>query len=308
MVFNLRLFFYLISRPSKVILSIDLDTLPGCTWAAKLKRVPLVFDSHEYFPEVPELQHRPAIKKLWMWLEGKFVPCIDKGYTVCQSIADIYKNKYGIGFEVVRNLPSSQKSYNAKAALSDPRFKMVYQGAVNLGRGLLETIEALPLLDDVVLVVVGDGDITAQVKQRVADLGVADKVVFVGKVPFSQLSGYTASADLGLCLLENLGLNYYYSLPNRIFDFALAGKPILASNFPEIAAVVGKHQTGLLVDDLKPSTIANAIEKLKTDPELHKELSSNAFCVGKTLVWENELPILERIYKPYLKGVGRRQK
>ncbi|MFT3738871.1 MAG: glycosyltransferase [Breznakibacter sp.] len=298
--YNLRLFFYLLSHRSQVVLSIDLDTLPGCALAAKIKRIPLVFDSHEYFPEVPELQHRPVIKRAWTLLEKTFVPWIDKGYTVCRSIACIYGQKYGIDFEVVRNLPSAMKSENVKAAIHDPRFKLVYQGAVNLGRGLLETVSALPLLDDVVLIVVGDGDIIRQVKNKVVELDVADKVVFIGKVPFAQLAAYTASADLGLCLLENLGLNYYYSLPNRIFDFALAGVPILASNFPEIADVVGKFRTGVLVNDLSPATIACAIEQIRCDKDTYRQISANALEVGRKLVWENELPVLEKVYRPYL--------
>jgi glycosyltransferase involved in cell wall biosynthesis len=295
LVFNVRLMGWLLWHRPDRILSIDLDTLPGCVSAGKLIRRKVVFDSHEYFPEVPELQNRPMVKRMWLRLERFFVPKIDKGYTVCRSIADIYQQKYGVPFDVVRNLPQRKKIDQGPVVVKPSVFTMVYQGAVNVGRGITETIDAMPLLEDVRLVVVGDGDSMPQVKERVRQLGLEDRVEFVGKVPFAQLSQYTTRAHVGLCLLENLGLNYYYSLPNRIFDFAQAGVPVLASNFPEIRAVVHTYNTGVLVDDLQPQTIANAIRQLITDKEAYDAMCRNALSVAETLVWENEAKVLKTL-------------
>jgi glycosyltransferase involved in cell wall biosynthesis len=296
LVFNLRLWWWLLRHRVDKVLSIDLDTLTGCSLGARWRKIPLIFDSHEYFPEVPELQHRPAVKKMWLWLESTFVPRIDKGYTVCRSIADIYQQKYGVLFEVVRNLPQRQKLSLMDVQTKPEAFTLVYQGAVNMGRGLLEVLDALLLLPGVRLVVVGDGDCLSQVKARTAALALNGQVEFVGKLPFSELGRYTASAHVGLCLLENLGLNYYYSLPNRIFDFAQAGVPVLASNFPEIRAVVAEYGTGLLVDDLLPETIAQAIVRLRDDKVAYQTMCDKALKVATELVWENEVAVLERVF------------
>lgn len=294
---NLRLFWYLIRHGSHTILSIDLDTLTGCRMANGLRQRRLIYDSHEYFPEVPELQHRPKVKKVWEWLERTMIKGVDKAYTVCGSIANIYKGKYGVHFDVVRNLPQRQRLTDVVPAIVDSRFVIVYQGAVNKGRGIIETIRALPLLDDVLLVIVGSGDEMDDVRHAIATLNVADKVMMIGRIPFAAMMPYTRSAKVGLCLLENIGLNYYFSLPNRIFDFALAGIPVLASNFPEIRKVVGQHGTGVLIDDLQPETIAHAINNMRNDTEGYRKMCENAQNASKTLVWENELPVLERIYK-----------
>lgn len=290
--YNVRLFFYLLLRSSQVVLSIDLDTLTGCFFATRIRNRRLVFDSHEYFPEVPELQHRPMIKSVWIGLERFLVPKVDKAYTVCESIANLYKDKYGKDFKVVRNLPLAKRLQNAKGALNDKRFKLVYQGAVNLGRGIFETLDALKMLDDVVFVIVGAGDEINRVKEYVNKNELGSKVQMVGKVPFDELASYTQSADVGMCLLENIGLNYYYSLPNRIFDFALAGVPVLASRFPEIEKVVSGYGTGKLIDDLNAKTIADAIIEMQNDKEQYQQMVENSINASKELTWENEESIL----------------
>lgn len=293
---NLRQFIYLLLHRSEAVVAIDLDTLAGCWLGSRFGKRKLIYDSHEYFPEVPELQHRPIVKNIWIKLEAFLVPKVDKAYTVCESIADIYYEKYQKRFSVVRNMPLSSRIDKQESVIKDQRFKVVYQGAVNIGRGIFETLEAMKLMDDVVFVLIGDGDEMKQVQSFVEQQGLCDRVEILGKISFLELGAYTQSADIGLCLLENIGLNYYYSLPNRIFDFALVGVPILASNFPEIAKIVGGESTGVLIDDLKPETIANAISKLQEDKELYRKLADNAIKASQKLTWEQEEDVLKKIY------------
>jgi glycosyltransferase involved in cell wall biosynthesis len=299
--YNLRLFLYLLTRKRAVILSIDLDTLTGCTIAARLRRLPLVFDSHEYFPEVPELQHRPRVKTIWQKLEKWLIPGADHSYTVCESIAEIYRRKYKTNMGVVRNLPLYSRMEVQADAFSDTRFKLLYQGALNMGRGLRQIIQSMTLLDeDTLLIIVGDGDEMKQLKKQVIDLHLENKVLFIGKIPHHQLAYYTLGADVGLCLLENIGLNYYFSLPNRVFDYAQAGVPILATGFPEIRRVVEHYNTGLLIDDLQSETIAEAIRQLKSNRMLREQLADNGREAAKILCWENEEPQLKSYFEEYL--------
>ena len=128
--------------------------------------------------------------------------------------------------------------------------QLLYQGALNIGRGIREMIDVLPLLPDCRLVVAGDGDLLEQMKAYAAAQPWHDRVVFLGRVQPDRLCSLTAQASLGLCLLEDLGLNYRYSLPNRIADFAHAGVPVLATDFPEIRSVIEEYGTGTLVEPL----------------------------------------------------------
>ncbi len=292
---NIRLFLYLMFASSHIIYSVDLDTLPGCSIAAILRRRKLVFDSHEYFPEVPELKNRPFTKGIWLMLERMFVPRIDMGITVCGSITAIYQERYKKTFFVVRNIPLKTRTQPATGEpVYNSRFTLLYQGAVNEGRGLEPMIEAMQWLPTCQLVIVGDGTILGQIKELVNKRKLNGQVIFEGKKPFAELPPYMAKAQLGLVLLENKGLNYYYSLPNRLFDFIQAGLPILGMKFPEMAAIVEGYQVGLCVDNLDPKSLAQTIRQMIDDPQQLDKWRRNMATAARQLTWEHEFEVLHQ--------------
>ncbi len=286
--FNIRLFFNLLSKPPDIIFSVDLDSLPASRFSKVFNRKSLIFDSHEYFPEVPELQHRPAIKKTWQLLERWSIPGIDFGITVCEPISDIYKEKYNKIFRVIRNLPLANKAEESVPNTKNSEFTLIYQGAVNIGRGLKESVESLLYLKDVNLIIVGDGDIFDEIKELIESHKLSHRVVLTGRIPFQEIKKYTKKADLGLCIMENIGLNYYYSLPNRIFDYIQQSVPILAIDFPEIKKVVEGYDVGLCVSSLDPQKLAEAITQIKKDSDRLESWKTNTSTAASELVWENE--------------------
>jgi glycosyltransferase involved in cell wall biosynthesis len=208
--YNLRLFFYLLFSKADIIVSNDLDTLAACFTAAKIKGTTIVYDSHEYFTEVPELLNRKFVLSIWLLIEKLFLPHIKFSYTVNESLAHIYAQKYKISMEVVRNLPLKSYNNNVSKALNFPGKKIIlYQGSLNIGRGLDMAIDAMQYIESAVLVIIGEGDISNQLRQRSLDLNLNAKVTFTGRIPLDQLYPYTCSAYLGLSLEENAGLNYY---------------------------------------------------------------------------------------------------
>jgi len=283
--FNIRLFFYLINANVDLIFANDLDTLSAAYLAAKLRNKKLIFDAHELFPEVPELQHRPLIKAIWTRLESILLPKVENSLTVCQSISDYYQQKYNIRMTVVRNIPFYRNNAILKPKLNFPGKKIIlYQGALNTGRGLEMILNAMPMVRNAMLVIIGDGDIRQQLEKQVRFLKIEENVQFLGRISGDKLYEYTPSASLGLCLLENKGLNYYYSLPNRIFDYLQAGVPVLATRFPEISKIVETHQTGILIDHYEPSYLAETINEMLESP-----ISTDHFdALSKKLCWENE--------------------
>jgi len=286
--FNVRLFFYLINKELDLIVANDLDTLPAAFLAAKLRNKKLLFDAHELFPEVPELVKRPLVKWFWQKTENAILPHITQSMTVCQSIADYYHSKYNIDMKVMRNVPTFRTTVLTNK-LSFPNKKIIlYQGALNVGRGLEWIINAMPLIENAMLVIIGDGDIRKQLEKLTLSLGIQDKVQFTGTISGELLHEYTASADIGLCLLEEMGLNYYYALPNRIFDYIQAGVPVLATRFPEIANIVDTYKTGVLIDHYEPVYLAETINNMLANP-----IDTTHFAeVAKDLCWENEEKVL----------------
>ncbi|MBR4175969.1 MAG: glycosyltransferase [Bacteroidales bacterium] len=254
--YNLRLFLRLLFSPTDAFYANDTDSLPANYLAAVLRRKPLFFDAHEMFPEVPELVGRPRVKRFWTRIEDRIFPRLIRPHraavTVCQSIADIYRKRYGLNMRVVRNVPMSFPKYNDAASqilASLPQDKriLLYQGAVNVGRGIEWIMAAMPYLPECHLVIAGVGDTYLQLKAEAAKQGLKN-VTFLGRVEPATLHGLTATASLGLSLLENRGLNYYYSLPNRIADFVQSEVPVLATDFPEIRRVVKTYGIGTLVE------------------------------------------------------------
>ena len=286
--YNIRLFFVLLFSKVDILLSNDTDTLPANYLASKIRRKKLVFDAHELFPEVPELAHRPKIKRFWQKIEDRIFPHLKHCYTVSQSIADYYNQKYHINMKVVRNAPYCLAPVEKKL-LDYPGKKIImYQGAVNIGRGLEWAIDAMPFVENAVLVIIGDGDITNELKERVKKLQLEEKVFFLGRIPGAELHKYTFSADLGLCLLENRGLSYYFSLPNRIFDYLHAGVPVLATDFPEIVNIVKNNNTGIIVNHYDPEYLAEILNDF-----FAKGFDVSHFAeIAKGFCWEEEEKVL----------------
>lgn len=299
--FNFRLFLFLLFAKSDVLLSNDLDTLTANFLASKLKNKPLVYDSHEYFTEVPELVKRPAVQKIWEWLEKSTLPKLKYAYTVCNSIAEIYRQKYGTPFRVVRNVPVASQSKPAFPAGPEKNEKTVlYQGAINVHRGLEQAILAMKYLKNVRFVIAGDGDIRTQLEQLVQQEKLENKVEFLGRLSISELAKITPTADLGLSIEEDIGLNYRFALPNKLFDYIQAEVPVLVTNLPEMAAVVTRYQIGEITGSLEPEKLAGRINSALFDEEKRQKWKNNLKVAASELTWENEEKKLIEIFEPFL--------
>ncbi len=298
--YNIRLFIFLLFRKADIFLSNDLDTLAANYSVSKIRNKKLVYDSHEYFTEVPELVNRKKIKFFWEKLERFILPKVKYSYTVCQSIADIYNKKYGIDMKLVRNIPEciEEKDISNSEIIPEAYNKKIilYQGSVNIGRGIEFVIDAMKYIDDAVFLILGDGDLKNKFQKQVKDSGLSEKVIFKGKIPFKQLISYTRKADVGITIEENIGLNYYYALPNKLFDYIRANVPVLASHLPEIEKVVNTYDIGCFIENHNPEHIAQKIKYMLQSPEKISFWKENLKKASIELCWENEEKILKLIF------------
>ena len=298
--FNFRLFFILMFLKFDVLLSNDLDTLPANFLASWLKRKPLVYDSHEFFTEVPELVNRPKVKRIWEWLEKRMVPKLKTAYTVCGSIAKIYTEKYDVPFSVVRNVPLAGGLENEVTVTRPHSEKIVlYQGAVNVGRGLEQAIRSMHWVENARLLIAGDGDIRQKLEKLVTDSGLENKVQFLGRLSITELFQLTPQADLGLSIEEDIGLNYRFALPNKLFDYIQARVPVLVTDLPEMAAIVKQYEIGEITPSLEPEKLAKKISEMLQNGGQRKIWEKNLEKAAKDLTWENEEKKLEEIFNPF---------
>lgn len=295
--YNLRLFFYLLFAKADVFCAIDLDTLTAVYLAAKIKSTKISYDAHEYFTEVPEVVRRPLVKRVWQWVEKTFVPKLDLAFTVSPAIANLFTTQYQIPFHVVMNVPLLPETDSA--AVKQDR-TILYQGALNEGRGLEELIDAMQGIN-AKLLMAGEGDLSAQLRQQVRNKGLEKKVEFLGFVKPKELKTLTASVTIGVNLLRNTGLSYYYSLSNKFFDYIHADVPQVCIDFPEYRSINTQYEVAVLVESCQPEEISNAIERLLNDRELYSRLQKNCDVCRQQLNWQQEEKKMIALYNELLR-------
>ena len=300
--YNIRLFFFLLFHRANLLLSNDLDTILPNYFISRLKGQKLVFDSHEYFTETPELVNRPRVQRVWKRIEGFTVPKLGKMITVCDSIADLFREKYGVKVQVIRNIPPRKAlpPKGDKLALGLPCDKhlLILQGSgINIQRGAEELVQAMSFLDNCFLMIIGGGDVLPILKQMVEELKIADRVRFLPRMPHAQMMSYTQLAEMGFCLDKDTNLNYRFSLPNKLFDFIQAGVPIIASHLVEIEKIIRQYDIGMFIENHEPETIAATIREALSDEERKNKWKQNLTVAAQDLCWENEEQKLLAFYK-----------
>ncbi len=291
--YQIRLFLFLLFRKSDLLWANDLDTLLPNLLISKLKGNEIIYDSHELFCEVPELLSNPKKRNIWKKLERWIFPKLNKVITVNQSIANIYGHEYQKDVKVIRNIPLKRKieAKSTKEELGLPTDKkiIILQGAgINMDRGSEEAVEAMQWVDNAILLIVGSGDVIEQLKQMRVDLGLEEKVIITGKVPYEKLAQYTQIADLGLSFDKDTNLNYRFSLPNKLFDYIHADVPVLVSNLVEIVRIVNEYQIGDMIESHDPKHIASKIQKSFSNKKRYFSWTKNLKKAQKELSWEIE--------------------
>ena len=303
MEYNLRLFFFLLSRRFDIYHSNDLDTLLPMWLTSFIFKKKLVYDSHEYFLGVPEIQNRYFVKKVWSSIESFIFPKLKYVFTVNESISDLYFKDYKVRPLVIRNLPnkSSLIKVKTKKNLGLPYNKklVILQGSgINVDRGAEELLEAISIQDDFFLSVVGKGDVVDKLKKRCAKSDLVDKVLFVPTLPYSQMMQFTLNSDVGVSLDKNNNINYKFSLPNKIFDYSKAEIPFVSTNLVEIRKITEEFHTGVLISSTSPESIIEGLNKaiaLKKS----KNFISNIAKMNSTLNWESESVSLIKTYEKF---------
>lgn len=308
--YNLRLFFYLLFSKFDTLCAIDLDTiLPGFL-ITKIKSKPFVYDAHEYFTQMEEVVSRPMIKKAWENLEKFILPKIKYAYTISEGYAELFEKKYQVKFETIRNVTVLDDSTNKTDGIIEQDFAekfkiplqkneenyILYQGSVNVGRGLENLVEAMQNIP-CRLFICGKGDILENLKILSKKLDLQNKITFFGFVEPEKLKEYTSGAKVGITLFSNLGLSNHYSLANRFFDYLHSGVPQVAMDYPEYKNFNSKHEVALLVNDLKTQTIVSSVNRLLNDPNYYNKLKENCLLARKEFNWQREEKKLLEFYE-----------
>ena len=283
--YNFKLFWYLMFKKVDTLTANDHDVLFPNFMVSKLRFKKLVFDCHEYFTELPELVARPFTRSIWVMLERVIFPFLKTFSTVNQTIADIYSKTYNKNVVVIPNVPIKRGDIN-REEISKDRI-LLYQGNVHPARGMELIVESLQHLGNVILWVIGGGDILNDIKSLAKKLKVEKKIKFFGQVPLEEVGDLTSQATIGLSMEEAFGLNSTYSLPNKFLDYIQAGLPVIMSDIPELKKITEQYDIGIVLKDRSARQLASEVDKLLNDSILYSKYRMNTELASKELCWEN---------------------
>ncbi len=250
-------------------------------------------DCHEYYRGVPELVGRQSVSRIWQWIEDRIFPSLEHVIAVNQSIAGLYAEEYGNHIGVVRNVPLRKSLAGAVSKstfhIGDDQKIILYQGAVNIDRGLEEAILAMKHIEsDALLLIAGIGDIFESLRKFTEENRLSEKVKFLGQVPFQELHPLTQLADIGLSIEKDVSLNYHYCLPNKFLDYIQANVPVLVSPFPEMKSIVDEYKIGEFIENHEPESLARKFDSMLQNPEKLAFYKHNLLKAAGELCWENE--------------------
>ena len=285
--------------------------LLACYIAAILRRKPFIVDT-------PELTLSDPHVTRWPWLKSPIIHIIRyivsscSGYITASPLyAQELSRLYGAkGVTLIRNVPSYQevqKSDRLRQHLGlgpDVRIAL-YQGYLQPNRSLDLLVHAAPFLEpNIVIVMMGSARKTTldQLEDLIASKGVADRVRIIPSVPYEELLTWTASADIGLAIFQpDYSRSIRFCLPNKLFEYLMAGLPVLSSQLDAIAEVIKTYDVGLLLPSLAPSDIGASINAMLADTSAFIRMRSRALAVAENeFNWEKESLQLIYLYQNIL--------
>lgn len=290
-------------QPLTVINCHSVAALPACVALKKATGARMVYDTHELETETAvAVGFRRPLYKL---IERRALKHIDHTFTVTRTIEDWYRRTYGLtAIDTLYNFPSQVQSiarydkhyFQAKFGLTDGARIFLYQGVLGHGRGL-ETLaevfrkEYVP--DDARLVILGYGALEAQAKSWARQ---SDRIFYHPAVSPNELAGLTNAADVGLALTSGTEcLSYYYSAPNKIFQYWHAGVPVIASPLPEHRGFLARYPAGVLTES---DSVESVIEACRTIYTLSPETTQHGLREAQAdLRWENYTDLINERYK-----------
>lgn len=224
-------------------------------------------------------------EKIYSLIEGAFIKYCDGIIVVSDGIKKWYEQKYNIkNVHIIWNAPIKEGShevyseYDAKKVFSIKDHELVfgYIGTFTTGRSLEILLEVFSKIEKSKhLVLAGYGELENIVKEKTKQFS---NIHYLGSIPWDKVESFTNSIDVGLVLLENVSLNYYYALPTKFFEYLASGKPVIVSDFPDMGKIVEKYNLGwkTAVDEKVIGTLikglnSNSIHERKINAKKSKE-------------------------------------
>jgi glycosyltransferase involved in cell wall biosynthesis len=286
----------------------DVKGLPAAYIAAVLRNKPLVFDSHEIPLDDPNITNRRRISAVAHSVLQFMMPRCTKVMTASPLYArEISREFHYPDVQSVLNLPTYREippsnRLREHLGLGPEKRIVLYQGNIQANRSLDQVVNAAPFLDpNIVIVMMGNAhpDTKAQLDKLIAEKGVEDRVKIIPAVAYNDLLNWTTSADIGLTIFDpGYTRSIRYCLPNKLFEYLMAGLPVLSAQLDAIAEVLKTYDVGEILPSLAPKDVAASINAILVDAETTARMRRNALeAARKRYHWDYEKQLLIQLYK-----------
>jgi glycosyltransferase involved in cell wall biosynthesis len=273
----------------------DLYTLPLVTIFGKIKGGKIIYDSREIFGHLAGLNKKKIVQSLIKSIEKFFIKKVDVVIVTGEMDKEYLIKEYQLdNIIVVRNLPIYSKpgesfDFRKKFNISASKKILIYQGMIHHGRGIKIIFELLQKNDNYIFVILGEGAQKDYFQNLAKEMGIEQKVIFFGRVPQNELLRYTKGGDVGLSLIENISLSYFYALPNKLFEYIMAEIPCVVSNLPQMENIIKKYKVGLSIPQDNVEELNSSLEYIFQNENLYKELVQNCKEASSELNWDKEI-------------------
>jgi glycosyltransferase involved in cell wall biosynthesis len=299
----------LLREPADVYHAHDAEALPACYVAASLRRKRLVLDAHELpmSRDDPLARRWPRLSAVARHVFGALLPRCTAIVTSSPRYAEEMRRHFSVPtVAVVRNVPPFRE-VSRTSRLKDrlglgPGVRIaLYQGLIQADRGLKTLVHAAQYLDpDIVVVLMGGAEpqTLRQLQEFISSTQVEDRVHILPPVQYAELLEWTSSADLGLVVLPvDYSASILLTLPNKVFEYLMAGLPVLSSRLPAVEDIIGTFAVGEVVPSADPRNIASALNAMVVDSERLDRMRTNALrAARRELNWEVESRHLVELY------------
>lgn len=289
----------------------DSNALLPVAVASRRTGRPFVYDAHDLWLHRPRRQRSRVYHALqngyYGLIERAIVPRAAAVITVSPPIARHLERRYGLdAVDLVPNYPDRPNGAVIRELRALPGMAgvpptapiVLYLGGLMGGRGIEYLVRSMTAVPDAHLVLLGSGHQAAELEDEARAIGVADRVHVLQPVPSNEVVGYATSATVGVSPIVDSCLNYRYSLPNKLFQYMAAGLPVVASDFPQVRAVVVGSGAGLVTDTRSPERIADALSSLLADRDAAREMGERGrAAVEARYNWSTSAAVLLDVYR-----------
>ena len=260
---------YLNNKHFDVAISADLYSLAS---SCSLKKTKIIYDCREIYTDLAALEYKPLYKRITFHYENNFLKFVNNIITTASSDEILLKGKYAhhshLMWSQIYNYPMKPNSnlnkinLKNKFNINDNHTLIVYQGVIQKYRGIGQLIKLIKSSSNLTAIIIGDGEAKDIYVNQAEEYNVLDRVKFIGKVPYLHLLDYTAACDIGWLVIKAHGISNQLALPNKLFEYALMGLPVISSSLKNMKNVIDEYNLGFIVNENNTHEQLEAIKNI----------------------------------------------